>query len=426
MGGFLWSEIQAYLQTQNGPPPKVTCTFCTRELIVEGLQPPSDDREPAKILPCGHIFGQRCINRWIDMNTWFDEADGQSTARCPICRRSASSGREQPHLPMLRGEPPPTPEDPQILGRRRRPDTSVSVSRPPQQRMRLESPDDDVMIDADDDFGAQPDQQPGQMSPRPPESPPGGPPGGPPGPRHGQGRRIQKEIIVQDPEVRNDQGGFKEAAALLISGLARRGWIAVELPSRNDQFPDCPRRYSMKCKDYKIKWGALYPLQRKCDLPRLKQIAKSESQRAGGYWVPEMVGIISSPQYTTEVQANPFHVLLLRLPDGDKGYNKTNAFAAFGDLTDGMEEYWFRSGQKEPSKPREIHHREHLQHLGVQHGGEGTLLEVDNALRALTARLSNQTSMLGRERLAGQRHPEGSDLEADAEAERGRSRTRRA
>lgn len=36
---------------------------------------------------------------------------------------------------------------------------------------------------------------------------------------------------------------------------------------------------------------------------------------------------------TAEAQANAFHVLLLRLPEGDEWHSKSDAFAAFGDLT---------------------------------------------------------------------------------------------
>lgn len=297
------------------------------------------------------------------------------------------------------------------------------------------------MQDVDEEFGAQPGPQDGQI----PEGQPGQSGGlntsRPPGMSE-RVRREQKQIVMRDPEKRNEQVEFMEARAVLIGRLAMRGEMAVELPSQNNRFPSCPRRYMLKCKDYRIGWGSLRSLQKR-DLARLKAIAKREREQADGHWAPEVVGIISSPQYATEVQANPFHILLLRLPENDEWHSKSDAFAAFGDLTCDMDEYWFRSGQKEPTQPREAHHREHLQQLGVQQGGEGALAEVDTVLAAVTARLLRQTRELDRERLAARRREHETDgaggageterpvvdriveENGDVEVERGRSRTRR-
>ncbi|CAN8096759.1 unnamed protein product [Discula destructiva] len=191
----------------------------------------------------------------------------------------------------------------------------------------------------------------------------------------------------------------------------------------------------VKCTDYDMTWGALRPLQKR-DLARLKAIGKRERERSEEGWVPEVLSIISSPQYAAEVQANPFYVLQLRLPEGDEWHSKSDAFAAFGNLRLEMEDYWLMSGQKRPMKPRATHQREYLQQLGVQQGGEGALHEVDSMLAAVHRRLLSQTQDLERERLAARRRPEprdagaveGEDLAAQnlgEEVERGRSRTRR-
>lgn len=246
--------------------------------------------------------------------------------------------------------------------------------------------------------------------------------------------RRRKEIVIRDPEKRNDQGGFVESPALLLGRLAMRGTMAVELPSENHEFPSCPRRYIVKCKDYGIRWGSLHMLQTK-NKEKLVRIARAQS-RQYGFWAPQIIGIISSPQYASEVQANPFHILGLRLPDRhtwrEEWHSKSDAFAVFGDLTDEMMDYWFRSGQKEPTKPREIHHREYLQFVGVQQGGERRLGEVDIEAGAVKARLRRETTLLNRQRLASERRQDpgaGGSNEAesrpiDADLERGRRRER--
>lgn len=414
MGGSLWSDIEQYLQTREGPPPKVTCLFCTKELVIEGLQNASDGREATQVLPCGHTFGEKCMRQWEEQQTYVDELDGRVSASCPICRRSASSGRELPQQALSSNNM----DTQQILGRRQRPDTSVSVSRPAQQRLRHHSPEDRIMQDADSP------EQPGEVRTQRAQE------------TSGQFRRERKEIMIKDPETRNDQGDFTESRALVLGKLAMRGKMAVELPSANPDFPAYPRRYMVKCTDYRIKWGSLRSLQKR-DLARLKEIARRETdleEGIDGYWVPEVVGVISSPQYTTEVQANPFHIVLLRLPGGDEWHSRSDAFAAFGDLTIDMEDYWLRSGQKGPMKPRATHQREYLQQLGAQQEGPGALSDLDAARATEQARLLQQTMMLDRERLAARRRPEpqvqagavgGDGVDLVEEEERGRSRTRR-
>lgn len=220
-----------------------------------------------------------------------------------------------------------------------------------------------------------------------------------PGPAGLPAATQKKYIIVRDPEVCDSQGRFVETPALLLGRLGMRGRMAVELPSNNSDFPSCPRRYNLRCRDYGIRWGSPHPLQKPRETT-LEDLADKLRQQHMGVWMPEVVGTISSPQYTTEPQANPFHVLLLQLPEGNEWHSKSNAFAAFGDLTNNMNEYWFRSGQKEPTKTRESHHREYLQHLGMQQGGEASLKEVDDALAATAAKLSRQTAMPNKEHLA--------------------------
>lgn len=398
IGGIQWSEIEAYLETRDGsPPPRVVCLFCQKELIIQGLQAPADG-EPTKVLPCGHVFGEDCMNRWMDEQTYTDEFDGPVSAMCPICRRSASSGREVPppaslsdlFQEPLRGRQPTRDREPPepVLGRRRRPDASVSTSRPPQQRPRHRSPSGDhTMEGAEEQSSAQPGMR---SDPRPDSQP---------------GQRL-KHIVIRDPEKVNADGQFAETPALVIGRLAMRGKMAVELPSLNPEFPMCPRRYIMKTKDHKLRSQDLFPLQNR-NLQKLRAIRDQEREQAQRNWAPEIVGIISSPQYSTEPQSNPHHILKLRLPEGDEWHSKSDSFAAFGDLTFDMEEYWLRSGQKKPIKPREVRYREYLQHFGIQQGGEVALSEVDSAQAALSARLLDRTAELERERLAARQRDAG-------------------
>lgn len=93
------------------------------------------------------------------------------------------------------------------------------------------------------------------------------------------------------------------------------------------------------------------------------------------------------PQYTTKVKANPFHIVLLRLPGGDEWHSRLDAFAAFGDLTIDMKDYWLRSGQKGPMKPRATHQQEYLQQLGAQQEGPGGLSDLDATQATEQARL---------------------------------------
>lgn len=407
IGGARWSEVQQYLQEREGDPPKVICLFCQKELEIEGLQEPSDSREPAHILPCDHMFGAHCFNKYLDMAHFYDEAFGESTPLCPMCRRSASSGRVVQ---------PPSPDNlpslEQLIASGQRPEQPTGAFRPDQH-----SPPDarsDVSMRDVEQTDQQPAQRPQEPPARPgapPEAPPEAPPSAPrlpappaatPGSHSMPGRRRKRQVFISDPEVRDEQGDFVDTLATVIGRLARRGMMAVQLPSMNPEFPDCVRLYSIKCRMYKVKWSALPTLQ-KPDLDRLKEIAKTMREED---LLPEVVGVISSPQYVVEVQSNPFHVLCLRLMDGDEWHSKSDAFRAFGDLTMEMEEYWYRSGQKDPVPPREVHQREHLQHLGLQQWGDGALKEADDAHASVEARLRRKTAELDRQRLIAQRNPQ--------------------
>lgn len=75
-----WPNIARWLRHRAGPRPRVNCCCCTNELVVEGLQPDDGEREPSRVLACGHIVGSVCIQAWID-----EKRDTAVGARCPVC-----------------------------------------------------------------------------------------------------------------------------------------------------------------------------------------------------------------------------------------------------------------------------------------------------------------------------------------------------
>lgn len=85
-----WPLIDDWLSTREGPKPAVRCIICLRRLAISDLQEPNDhgdgedmDLEPLT-LPCGHVFGDECVTRWILIRlvSW-DDSRGPS---CPTCR----------------------------------------------------------------------------------------------------------------------------------------------------------------------------------------------------------------------------------------------------------------------------------------------------------------------------------------------------
>lgn len=301
---------------------------------------------------------------------------------------------------------------------------NISLSEP-QYKSRPRSLSRNMVVDQDSRHEARyftPESET-QFGSQSPEKPPGQFPGqflGPPTWRTKLGDPL---IAIPDPEQPNKSGGFVISHARLLGRLAMRGRMAVELPSRNHEFPECARRYSVKCSDYKVAWGSLPSLQTP-DLKRLKTIAKRERERfKPKCWEPEVIGVISSMQFGTEPQANRFYVLQLRLPEGNEWHSKSDAFAAFGNLEGDMQGYWYRSGQTEPINPREEQHRQYLQELGVQQGGENGLVDLDISKSRERNMLSTLTAQLNREALRNpeKERPRESDFEERGRSQRPRS-----
>lgn len=82
---IFWPPIAAYLANPSGPRPLVTCTFCTDEIIIPGLQPAlseDDDREThLRLMPCQHVVGRRCWATYVRILA----GDGQLPT-CPYCK----------------------------------------------------------------------------------------------------------------------------------------------------------------------------------------------------------------------------------------------------------------------------------------------------------------------------------------------------
>jgi len=81
----VWANIERYLRTRNGPKPLVTCGICQNELVVPGLQGDDGEREAMRKLPCGHVLGSDCTDRWIETRL-NDHSLDDNVAKCPFCR----------------------------------------------------------------------------------------------------------------------------------------------------------------------------------------------------------------------------------------------------------------------------------------------------------------------------------------------------
>ena len=81
----VWANIERYLRTRNGPKPLVTCAICQNELVVPGLQENDGEREAMRKLPCGHVLGSDCTDRWIETRL-NDHSLDDNVAKCPFCR----------------------------------------------------------------------------------------------------------------------------------------------------------------------------------------------------------------------------------------------------------------------------------------------------------------------------------------------------
>lgn len=75
--------LQRYFEPRNQPPrPDETTSETHLPMDMEPSQLPVMDRPEAPTqLPCGHIFGEICVERWICE----EDSGGQPT--CPLCRR---------------------------------------------------------------------------------------------------------------------------------------------------------------------------------------------------------------------------------------------------------------------------------------------------------------------------------------------------
>lgn len=143
---------------------------------------------------------------------------------------------------------------------------------------------------------------------------------------------------VVDPEVRDEQGRFRQGPAKVLGRLAMRGRMVVELPSLNR--PDCPRRYTVRTKQHNLRWGGLQSIARP-DKGRLKSLLQA------GLLRPVLVGVSSSPDCN-------FHHLLIKLPFGDRPWtiwqdewhSRSDVESTWGSYRERMEEYWLNSGQR--------------------------------------------------------------------------------
>lgn len=110
---LMWANIQQHIATRTPttPPIKVICAICHVELVVPGLQEMDCDREDAKVLKCGHVFGLDCLWVWIA-----EKYDAPGGVPCPACRkplpREDVDASDDDDYPQANAPPsPPPPQD---------------------------------------------------------------------------------------------------------------------------------------------------------------------------------------------------------------------------------------------------------------------------------------------------------------------------
>ncbi|KAI0103170.1 hypothetical protein GGR51DRAFT_256989 [Nemania sp. FL0031] len=103
----LFSDFACYLDRgvdENGYPVIVdlTCAICLdRKLVVPScVTSPnqtfeSDNFEWLTVLPCGHFFGSKCLESWIEEAQW----DHNAVVPCPLCRFKLAYACGHPLLP---------------------------------------------------------------------------------------------------------------------------------------------------------------------------------------------------------------------------------------------------------------------------------------------------------------------------------------
>lgn len=110
---LMWDNIQQHIATRTPTTQaiKVTCAICHVELVVPGLQEMDCDREDAKVLKCGHVFGLDCLWNWIA-----EKYTAPGGVPCPICRKplpredvDASNDDDYPQADAPPSPPPPQP-----------------------------------------------------------------------------------------------------------------------------------------------------------------------------------------------------------------------------------------------------------------------------------------------------------------------------
>lgn len=110
---LMWANIQQHIATRTPttPPIKVICAICHVELVIPGLQEMDCDREDAKVLKCGHVFGLDCLWAWIA-----EKYDAPGGVPCPACRKplpredvDASDDDDYPQADAPPSPPPPQP-----------------------------------------------------------------------------------------------------------------------------------------------------------------------------------------------------------------------------------------------------------------------------------------------------------------------------
>lgn len=165
-------------------------------------------------------------------------------------------------------------------------------------------------------------------------------------------------VDLDDPDTVDELGNCRKESTLVVGRLAMRGKMVVQLPSLNPSFPDCFRRFIVRSADHHIWWGSLGQIA-KLDRDKLIEVKRTALR-------PSLLAVTSSPYYTRDPQANPIHHLLLQLPSGAEWHNKSGTESLLGNYKVDMREYWEKSGQEAPIKPRPASERSHLQEIAVR------------------------------------------------------------
>ncbi|KAF1925403.1 uncharacterized protein M421DRAFT_94687 [Didymella exigua CBS 183.55] len=87
----LKASLVKYLLGQLPEVTSPTCDICAKDYSATSVQP-SEEKEIAVMLPCGHVFGEFCIDQWFDTCKTH-----KNKITCPMCRKQLVAPPPSPY-----------------------------------------------------------------------------------------------------------------------------------------------------------------------------------------------------------------------------------------------------------------------------------------------------------------------------------------